>query len=114
MTTLGLWMRKAEMKHTSKIDSSAARRALLDKLMQSEGLGSTTSLGITEREERHRAPLSFAQRRLWFINQLEPDNPVYNNHFAFRVRGTLDLDAMQQGVDEIVNRHEILRTTFGM
>src|SRR5688572_12526704 len=114
MTTMGLWMRKAEMKHTSKIDSSAARRALLDKLMQSEGLGSTTSQGITEREERHRAPLSFAQRRLWFINQLEPDNPVYNNHFAFRVRGTLDLEAMQQGVDEIVNRHEILRTTFGM
>src|SRR6185369_15678563 len=100
------------MKHTSKIDFSAARRALLAKLMQDEGLARTSSQGIPVRAERNRAPLSMTQRRLWFINQLEPDNPVYNNHFAFRLKGVVNLPPLQQAIDEIVNRHEVLRTTF--
>src|ERR1041385_6309537 len=102
------------MKHTSKIDFSVARRALLAKLMQDEGLASATTQSIPLRAERDRAPLSMTQRRLWFINQLEPDNPVYNNYFAFRLNGTVNLPALQQAIDEIVNRHEILRTTFAM
>ncbi len=65
----------------SKMDFSPARRALLAKLMQSEGLAPSVMERIPVREERNRAPLSLTQLRLWFINQLAPDNPVYNNHF---------------------------------
>jgi amino acid adenylation domain-containing protein len=57
-------------------------------------------------------PLSFAQRRLWFLDQLEPNNPLYNVPVALHLRGTLHVDALEQSLNEIVRRHEILRTTF--
>ena len=56
--------------------------------------------------------LSFAQERLWFLNQLEPDNPFYNMSMALRLRGPLDTDALERSLNEIVRRHEALRTTF--
>ena len=57
-------------------------------------------------------PLSFAQQRLWFLDQLEPGNPAYNIPAAFRLIGTLNHEALEKSLNEIVNRHEILRTTF--
>jgi amino acid adenylation domain-containing protein len=57
-------------------------------------------------------PLSFAQQRLWFLDQMAPGNPVYNLPLAARLTGTLNLAALQQTVDEIIRRHESLRTTF--
>ena len=59
-------------------------------------------------------PLSFAQQRLWFIDQLDPGNPVYNFPVAVRLKGALDLNALEQSLNEIVRRHEALRTTFSM
>jgi len=59
-------------------------------------------------------PLSFAQQRLWFIEQLEPGTGVYNLPVAYRVRGPLNLAALEQSLNEIVRRHEILRTTFSV
>jgi amino acid adenylation domain-containing protein len=58
--------------------------------------------------------LSFAQQRLWFLNQLEPNNSFYNLSFAVRLSGHLDLDAMERSFGEIVRRHETLRTTLPM
>lgn len=58
------------------------------------------------------SPLSFAQQRLWFLNQLAPDNPFYNVPAAIRLSGYLDLGALKQSFNEIVRRHEALRTTF--
>ncbi|GHO56593.1 non-ribosomal peptide synthetase [Ktedonobacter robiniae] len=55
---------------------------------------------------------SFGQERFWFLNQLEPENTAYNMPMAFRLDGRLRLDCMQQSLDEIIRRHEILRTTF--
>ena len=57
-------------------------------------------------------PLSFAQQRYWFLQQLEPHNPVYNVCFAVRLAGQLDLRALEQSLQAVVQRHEALRTTF--
>jgi len=57
-------------------------------------------------------PLSFPQERLWFLDHLEPGNPVHNLALACRMIGRLDLAALERSVNEIVRRHEILRTTF--
>ncbi|HEV2757814.1 MAG TPA: amino acid adenylation domain-containing protein, partial [Actinomycetota bacterium] len=58
-------------------------------------------------------PLSFAQHRLWFLDQLVPDSPEYNVPHALRVRGTLDVDVLARALSGVVARHETLRTTFG-
>ncbi|NMO14244.1 non-ribosomal peptide synthase/polyketide synthase [Pyxidicoccus fallax] len=57
-------------------------------------------------------PLSFAQQRLWFLDQLQPDSALYNMPVALRLTGTLELPAFQRAFDVLVQRHEVLRTTF--
>ena len=57
-------------------------------------------------------PLSFSQQRLWFLDQLEPGNPSYNMTDAVRLQGPLDSTALEHSLNEIIRRHEILRTTF--
>jgi myxalamid-type nonribosomal peptide synthetase MxaA len=57
-------------------------------------------------------PLSFAQQRLWFLDRLEPDSPFYNIPVALRLTGYLNVAALTQSFNEIVRRHEILRTVF--
>jgi amino acid adenylation domain-containing protein len=57
-------------------------------------------------------PLSFAQQRMWFVHQLDPSDPLYNIPFALRLTGRLDLAVLARALDEIVRRHESLRTTF--
>lgn len=57
-------------------------------------------------------PLSFAQERLWILDQLAPGNPAYNIFNGVRLRGALRVDALEYGFQQIVQRHESLRTTF--
>src|SRR6185295_4217092 len=57
-------------------------------------------------------PLSFAQQRLWFLHQLEPDIPAYNIPYAVLLTGELSLVALAQSLSELVRRHEVLRTVF--
>jgi hypothetical protein len=57
-------------------------------------------------------PLSFAQQRLWFLDQLVPNNAFYNTPAAVRLTGSLNLAALEKTFNEIVRRHEALRTTF--
>ncbi|WP_420126163.1 amino acid adenylation domain-containing protein [Longimicrobium sp.] len=58
-------------------------------------------------------PLSFAQQRLWFIEQLEPGSTAYHMPSVLRLRGPLDTDVLERALAEVVRRHEALRTTFG-
>jgi amino acid adenylation domain-containing protein len=59
-------------------------------------------------------PLSYAQQRLWFIDQMEHESSVYNVPQAYRLKGSLDINALQAAIDALVRRHEALRTTFAM
>src|SRR4030095_14980022 len=63
-------------------------------------------------EREGSLPLSFAQQRLWFIDQLEPGSALYNIPGAVRLEGRLDVEALERSVNEIVRRHESLRTRF--
>ncbi len=93
---------------------SAAQRALLDELLREEGLESGGEQQIPRRSTDGRPPLSFAQERLWFLDQLQPGTTAYNVPAAVRLRGSLDVAALEQTLREIVRRHEPLRTTFVM
>jgi len=68
--------------------------------------------GIERVSARENLPLSFAQARLWFITQLQPDSAAYNIPVAYRLTGTLNVVALEQSLGEIVQRHESLRTAF--
>lgn len=70
----------------------------------------TVRLGQLDRSGR--VPLSFAQERLWFLNELDPDSPASNIAFTVHLSGALDIEALQTAVDWLVQRHESLRTRF--
>ncbi|MBD1911607.1 MULTISPECIES: non-ribosomal peptide synthetase [unclassified Leptolyngbya] len=67
---------------------------------------------IPQRSNEQSAPLSFAQQRLWYLDQLEPDSYAYHICKAIRLQGSLDVAALQQALDAIMERHEPLRTCF--
>ncbi|MEU8786213.1 condensation domain-containing protein, partial [Streptomyces sp. NPDC048637] len=73
--------------------------------------GAVARPAVTARARPAVVPLSFAQQRLWFLDRLER-SPTYNAPFAFRVRGPVDVDALQSAVNDVVGRHEALRTVF--
>ncbi|MHC5730058.1 MAG: condensation domain-containing protein, partial [Nostoc sp.] len=75
------------------------------------GLGlETTTIERISRSQQ--LPLSFAQQRLWFLAQLEPNSPFYNIPAAVRLQGELNLKGLQQSFNEILHRHEALRTNL--
>ena len=57
-------------------------------------------------------PLSYAQQRLWFLDQLEPNSSFYNVPLALHLEGTLKIDVLEKSLQEIIQRHESLRTNF--
>jgi amino acid adenylation domain-containing protein len=91
---------------------SGQRQALLQKLLREEGFRASYTDQIAPREQRGPAPLSFAQQRLWFLQQLEPESYVYNIPVALRIEGPLDIAALEQGINQVICRHESLRTSF--
>src|ERR1051325_1237905 len=103
------------MSDVSKLiaELSPAKRELLAKRLRDKGGDGTPTQKITRRPDTGAfPPLSFAQQRLWILDQLEPDNAAYNIYTAIRLNGGLDVDAMKRSFDFILARHEALRTTF--
>jgi len=72
------------------------------------------SLGITPQPRPPTLPLSFAQQRLWFLEQWEPGGTTYLLPYAWRLRGPLDVAALEAGLTALVARHESLRTSFAL
>jgi hypothetical protein len=66
----------------------------------------------TVSEDVYLFPTSFAQQRLWFLAQLEPENAFYNSPLVVRLKGELNLIALEQTLLELMRRHEVLRTSF--
>lgn len=84
-------------------------QALLVARKQQSGV---TIPAITKVDRTGVLPLSYAQQRLWFLAQMAPTSPAYNMPSAFRIRGKLNIQALEQALQTIVSRHESLRTAF--
>ncbi|MBN2549026.1 MAG: amino acid adenylation domain-containing protein [Anaerolineales bacterium] len=91
---------------------SSAKRILLEKLLQEEGFGAATKAMIPRRNQDLPAPLSSAQQRLWFLHHLEGSGSTYNVPYTYRLRGALNISALQRSLEILAQRQEILRTTF--
>ena len=70
------------------------------------------ALPLVAVSREQKLPLSYAQQRLWFLDQLEPGSVAYNSPAAVRLSGKLDYEALERTVNEVARRHEILRITF--
>ncbi len=90
--------------------------AALARLIQDEQSGpataSTTEFEIKPIPRQGDLPLSPGQQRLWFLDQLDPGTPLYNNFAAIHIQGPIDISLLDQSLNAIIRRHEILRTTF--
>lgn len=82
----------------------------IEALRPSQKLRQAPPLQRAERTDS--LPLSFAQQRLWFLSQLEPNSPLYNIHILLRLTGSLDVVVLERTLNEIVRRHEVLRTNY--
>ncbi|WP_414582651.1 amino acid adenylation domain-containing protein [Scytonema sp. PCC 10023] len=98
------------IKRRSKL--SPAKQAILEKRLRGEHEPNTQQIVIPRRTQQSPAPLSAAQQRLWFLQQLEPQSSVYNEFACIRLKGILNLAALEKSFNEIVRRHESLRTSF--
>ena len=91
---------------------SAEELELLAMLLDEAGIEAGEAERIPRRAPDARIPLTFAQRRLWFLDQLEPGNRIYNEVMSLRLAGDLDVAALEGALNAVVERHEALRTRF--
>ena len=91
---------------------SPAKRALLEQRLKQKAVNANGFSSIERRENPNSAPLSSAQTRMWLLDQLEPGNPAYNRPSNLKLTGRLNVVALETSLNEIVRRHEVLRTSF--
>ncbi|WP_414568360.1 amino acid adenylation domain-containing protein [Nostoc sp. CCY 9925] len=125
LSTLGLDSLKVfELKNRLELDleievsladffEGMSTRSLVTKLLAQMATQAIPSISFTQEEKNTSIyPLSFAQQGLWFINQLTPDSPTYNIPIIITFQGCVNLKALQDSLNEIIRRHEVLRTSF--
>jgi hypothetical protein len=94
-----------------------AQRSLLENRLQQQGLSLASQSGIPRRSalsNGNEAALSFAQQRLWFIHQLDLNPSSYNVLSGLRLQGSLQIAALGKALQNVVQRHDTLRTTFAL
>ncbi|HEY0095524.1 MAG TPA: condensation domain-containing protein, partial [Archangium sp.] len=92
--------------------SALARKLDESRGGRNQGVPAIALAGSVEAERSNARPLSFAQQRLWFLDQFEPGSPFYNVPLALRLSGQVNTEALRQAFEALVHRHESLRTTF--
>ncbi|MET0622456.1 MAG: amino acid adenylation domain-containing protein, partial [Pyrinomonadaceae bacterium] len=90
-------------------ERAALAMRLTRKAQAGEAAGET---GIARRQETGPAPLSFAQQRLWFLSQVGADRATYNLPVVYELLGVLNVETLERSLNEVIRRHESLRTTF--
>jgi amino acid adenylation domain-containing protein/thioester reductase-like protein len=93
-------------------DLSPEKRRLLERVLARDGIDRVRSLVVPRPKGMMVCPTSFAQQRLWFVHQLAPESPTYNMAFLLRFRQKVPPVLMERCYQEVLRRHEILRTTF--
>ncbi|WP_175998804.1 non-ribosomal peptide synthetase [Burkholderia stabilis] len=93
---------------------SKERQQLARNLLERRGLAAGRYQAISRRADDGPAPLSFAQLRLWYHEQLHPGSALYNTPIAVEFQGKLDTRALERAIEHVIERHEILRTVFRM
>jgi amino acid adenylation domain-containing protein len=91
---------------------AAAKRRLLEKRIRGEVTPAPRGPAIVRRGGGPAYPMSYTQERLWFLDQLEPGNPMYNIALAEMVSARIDVPTLERALAEVVRRHEGLRTVF--
>ncbi|WP_112265612.1 non-ribosomal peptide synthetase [Lentzea terrae] len=91
-------------------DLAARKRELMRRRLAEAGLANTAQ--IPKRDNDDDLPLSYAQSRMWFLQQIAPNSPAYNVCLAIDLRGPLDTAALHRSFQRLVERHEILRTRY--
>ncbi|MHC5717801.1 MAG: condensation domain-containing protein, partial [Nostoc sp.] len=127
LSTLGLDSLKVfELKNRIEVDlevevsvadffEGMSMRSLATKLLAQLTTDVLPSMSLTQQEKNTSIqPLSFTQQGLWFINQLTPDSPTYNIPIIISFKGCINLAVLQDSLNEIIRRHEPLRTSFAV
>ncbi|MFP2934830.1 condensation domain-containing protein, partial [Pyxidicoccus sp. 3LG] len=91
---------------------SAPTVALLAERLEQRGATTTRQPPLVPAERTQALPLSFAQQRLWFLDQLQPGSAAYNIPWVLKLDGALDVSALHRTLTALAQRHEVLRTTF--
>ncbi|MGB0909138.1 MAG: amino acid adenylation domain-containing protein [Nitrospirales bacterium] len=95
---------------SQKLNFTSKKYELLERLRRDAGLPSDDK--IPKRRDADSHPLSFAQKRLWFLQNLNSGNPFLNSTEALRIKGNLNITALERSLATIEQKHEILRSTF--
>ncbi|BDA68746.1 non-ribosomal peptide synthetase [Calothrix sp. PCC 7716] len=125
LITLGLDSLKVfELKNRVEVDlevevsvadffEGMSTRSLVTKILAQMTTDAIPSISFSQQENNTSIyPLSFAQQGLWFINQLTPNTPTYNIPVVISFEGYVNLAVLQDSLNEIIRRHEVLRTSF--
>lgn len=100
---------------TSRLESlSPAKRAALEKALMARGARRAAADRIPQAAAEEAGTLSFAEQRLWLLDQLEPNHPFYNMPLAARLEGPLDREAFARALQQVVDRHETLRYAYDL
>ena len=90
----------------------AEKRALFEVMLREQGIDIHQYTILPQPRTTNAFPLSFAQQRLWFLDRLEPGSPLYNIPSVLRLRGKINVKALENSFNTVVSRHEVLRTIF--